>query len=142
MKRQIDSAGILFVCSNKCLLAHSTNSKRVGSWMPPKGHLEPGESPELAAIREVREEIGWTVKGIDLKDYFDVEYKDRSGRVYKLVRIFVVQIENEDPDKNGPSLSKTGTLQLDEVDETRWFNREEVRVYALPRYVEGCELFL
>jgi 8-oxo-dGTP pyrophosphatase MutT (NUDIX family) len=27
-------------------------------WVLPKGHIEPGESPEQAAIREVREEAG------------------------------------------------------------------------------------
>ena len=135
---KIDSAGILFVCGSKCLLTHSTNSKRIGSWMPPKGALENGETPELAAIRETQEEIGWRVKGVDLKDYFDVLYT-KSNRVYKTVRVFVVQIENEDPDKNGPSLSKSGPLQLEEVDEVRWFNLQEIEVYALPRYVEGCQ---
>ena len=29
-----------------------------GAWCLPKGHLEPGESPEAAAVREVREETG------------------------------------------------------------------------------------
>lgn len=27
-------------------------------WVLPKGHIEPGESPEAAAVREVREEAG------------------------------------------------------------------------------------
>jgi 8-oxo-dGTP pyrophosphatase MutT (NUDIX family) len=29
-----------------------------GAWVFPKGHIEPGESAEAAAIREVREEAG------------------------------------------------------------------------------------
>ena len=53
----IDSAGILFICNERCLLAHSTNSRSIGSWMPPKGHIELGESIEKTAIREVEEEI-------------------------------------------------------------------------------------
>jgi 8-oxo-dGTP pyrophosphatase MutT (NUDIX family) len=32
-------------------------------WVFPKGHIEPGESPEQAALREVREEAG--VEGLD-----------------------------------------------------------------------------
>jgi len=33
-----------------------------GRWVFPKGHLEPGETPEAAAVREVREEAG--VQGV------------------------------------------------------------------------------
>jgi 8-oxo-dGTP pyrophosphatase MutT (NUDIX family) len=31
---------------------------RFGRWTCPKGHVEPGESPVQAALREVREEVG------------------------------------------------------------------------------------
>jgi 8-oxo-dGTP pyrophosphatase MutT (NUDIX family) len=103
--------------------------------MPPKGHLELGESIEQAAIREVEEEIGWSIKGAFLKDYFDVHYDDRKGRVYKTVRIYTVRIENEDPDKNGPFLRRSGDLQREEVDEIRWCNMDEVVNLALPRYI-------
>jgi 8-oxo-dGTP pyrophosphatase MutT (NUDIX family) len=133
---KIDSAGILFICGTKCLLAHSTSSRRVGSWMPPKGHLEPGESIEQAAIREVEEEIGWSVRGAFLKDFFDVPYIDQSGKLHKTVRIYVVRIENEDPEKNGPMLRRTGDLQREEVDQIRWCNIEDVKLLALPRYVD------
>jgi 8-oxo-dGTP pyrophosphatase MutT (NUDIX family) len=29
-----------------------------GEWVLPKGHIEPGETPEAAAVREVQEEAG------------------------------------------------------------------------------------
>jgi 8-oxo-dGTP pyrophosphatase MutT (NUDIX family) len=29
-----------------------------GKWVLPKGHIEPGETPEAAAVREVQEEAG------------------------------------------------------------------------------------
>ena len=31
---------------------------RRGEWVLPKGHIEPGETPEAAAVREVQEEAG------------------------------------------------------------------------------------
>src|SRR5262245_19033763 len=34
-----------------------------GAWTIPKGLVEPDESPEAAAVRELREETGWTVSG-------------------------------------------------------------------------------
>ena len=142
MEHKIDSAGILFVCGNECLLAHSTNSRRVGSWMPPKGHLEFGESPEQAAIRETEEEIGWRVRGAFLKDFFDVFYTDRSGKLYKTVRVYVVRIEDKDPDNNGPLLLKTKDLQKEEVDEIRWCTAVDVDRLALHRYVSGIKQYL
>jgi diadenosine hexaphosphate hydrolase (ATP-forming) len=32
--------------------------RRPGEWVLPKGHIEPGEIPEAAAVREVEEEAG------------------------------------------------------------------------------------
>jgi 8-oxo-dGTP pyrophosphatase MutT (NUDIX family) len=33
--------------------------KRLGLWLQPGGHIDPGETPEQAAMREVREETGF-----------------------------------------------------------------------------------
>ena len=38
------------------LLVEASRSR--GLWVLPKGHIEPGETPEAAAIREVEEEAG------------------------------------------------------------------------------------
>ncbi len=36
--------------------------KKIGAWLPPGGHIDPNELPEEAALREVREETGLTVR--------------------------------------------------------------------------------
>lgn len=38
------------------LLVEARRSR--GQWVLPKGHIEPGETPEAAAVREVQEEAG------------------------------------------------------------------------------------
>ncbi len=47
-------AGFVIVNDNKYLLLHY----KIGHWGFPKGHIEKGESPEQAAVRELVEETG------------------------------------------------------------------------------------
>ena len=52
-----ESAGAVVMIGGRCLAL-----RRGGEWVFPKGHLEQGERPEDAAIREVREETGLEVR--------------------------------------------------------------------------------
>ena len=79
---------------------------KYGDWSLPKGKLEPGESFEDAARREVAEETGVVVElGSELAS---VGYVDRNGRD-KVVRYW--------------NMTPVGTAAWepnDEVDEIRW----------------------
>ncbi|HET6384406.1 MAG TPA: NUDIX domain-containing protein [Armatimonadota bacterium] len=46
----------VFVVSRGCVLLHF--HRKLGMWLPPGGHIEPGEIPDDAAIRETLEETG------------------------------------------------------------------------------------
>jgi 8-oxo-dGTP pyrophosphatase MutT (NUDIX family) len=43
------------------LLQRAENTRCPGSWETVHGHIDPGERPEHAAVREVREETGLTI---------------------------------------------------------------------------------
>lgn len=79
-----------------CLGGRKRADERAVVWSIPKGHVEPGESMEAAALREVQEETGLqaTVDGL----LGDVTYwfarRDASGRpvrVFKRVRFFLLR---------------------------------------------------
>jgi|LakMenEpi03Aug12_release.lakeMendotaPanAssembly.Ray.scaffolds.fasta_scaffold06226_14 8-oxo-dGTP pyrophosphatase MutT (NUDIX family) len=115
------SAGILFILNNKALLAHSTNSRWWNSWMPPKGHVEDGESLQQTAARETREEIGWDIDPKHLKESFLVEYMKKNN-VWKQIHIFPVYLNSSNDDR----VKIVGDLQKEEVDAIEWMDPDMV----------------
>ncbi|HEX3334186.1 MAG TPA: NUDIX hydrolase [Acidimicrobiales bacterium] len=91
-------------------------------WSFPKGKLEPGETFELAARREVHEETGMLCRLIRFIGH--TEYVDRKGRP-KAVAYWVMA-------------AQSGSFQPNaEVDELLWVTLEEApRLLTYPRDAE------
>jgi 8-oxo-dGTP diphosphatase len=97
------AAGGVVLDGGSVLLVHRP---RYNDWTLPKGKLEPGESWEEAALREVLEETGLRCRILAV-DPFVTRYVDRRGRP-KEVRYF--RMEQDD-----------GVFTAnDEVDRVRW----------------------
>ena len=74
------SAGGVLVRDGEVLLIATAGGKR---WQLPKGRIEPGETPEQAAVREVREETGVTgrvVAPLPGIDYWFAEGREKRIR--------------------------------------------------------------
>lgn len=72
-------------------------SKTWKEWVFPKGHIDTGETPELAALREVFEETGLKVELIPgfLEEYeYTFSHLDR--RIKKKIYFFLAQSAAED----------------------------------------------
>jgi mutator protein MutT len=84
-------------------------------WSLPKGHIEAGETPEQAAIREVQEETGITseiTKSIGVIDFW---FMAGGKRIHKTVHHFIFR-----------EVSGELTPQITEVDEVSWFPLSEI----------------
>ena len=90
------------------------SGKRV-LWSLPKGHIEEGETPEQAAIREVAEETGITSSITKSLGVIDFWFMAGGKRIHKTVHHFMF-------------LEVGGTLlaQESEVDEVSWFPLSEI----------------
>ena len=86
---------------------------RYDDWTFPKGKLDPGESFEDAALREVEEETG--LRCTLESELPSTEYRDNKDRP-KIVRYWQMEVD-EDP----------GFVPNDEVDELRWLPMGEAR---------------
>ncbi len=136
------SSGILIVCDDKVLLAHSTNSPWWRSYTPPKGGKEKDETFEETASREVYEEVGIYVNPLELKEFVDVEYKNPSGKLHKIVRMFIHRIQKYSDIGLIDGHVPFAQLQKEEIDEAKFMNYEEMEKKILPRYLDYVSLYI
>ena len=107
-KNPIPSVGAIAIRDRKVLLVKRGKDPGRGSWAPPSGFVESGETPEDACLRELKEETG--MEGV-IKGLIGV-YLERT-KIYGevLVIIYLVEI-------TGGEL-KAG----DDADDTRFFHK-------------------
>jgi 8-oxo-dGTP pyrophosphatase MutT (NUDIX family) len=91
-----------------------TTGKRV-LWSLPKGHIEEGETPEQAAIREVAEETGITSSITKPLGVIDFWFMAGGKRIHKTVHHFMFT-----------EVGGVLAAQESEVDEVSWFPLEEI----------------
>lgn len=106
------SAGGVVVDGDDILLISRRSLAGKVQWTLPKGMLEPGESPEETALREVREETGISteiLRRLGTIDYWFVA-RDEGARYHKFVHYFLMR----------PTGGDTADHD-DEVIEVRWF---------------------
>ena len=82
---------------------------RKGKWDLPKGKLDPGESYESCALREVQEETGYRCRLVSFVGF--TEYRDRRGRP-KVVGYWVMEVLDGE------------FVVSHEVDELQWLDLE------------------
>jgi 8-oxo-dGTP pyrophosphatase MutT (NUDIX family) len=88
----------------------------------PKGHIESGETPQQAAVREVQEETGIKPEIVRELGVIDFWFMASGKRIHKTVHHFLFQ-------EAGGKLAP----QVTEVDDVRWFPLDEiVSILAYP----------
>jgi 8-oxo-dGTP pyrophosphatase MutT (NUDIX family) len=59
--------------------------KKLQQWMPPGGHLLPGEDPVTGALREVLEETGLAAEVLPLRAQHDFSYPEQVAAPYTIL---------------------------------------------------------
>ncbi|WP_018465102.1 NUDIX hydrolase [Calidithermus timidus] len=105
-ERVLGAGGVVFNPAGEVLLIRD----RMGYWVFPKGHLDEGESPEQAALREVREETG--IEGEVLGNLPSTRYTNNRG-VEREIRWFLML--GQGPIRLEPGLTGAGFFALEEA---------------------------
>jgi 8-oxo-dGTP pyrophosphatase MutT (NUDIX family) len=118
VQREISAGGVVYrrdEATDEVQVVLASRRTRRGqlAWGLAKGGIEEGESHETAAVREVREETGYTAEiEASLGDtrYF---YVWEDARIRKTVHFFLMRCTGGDPSERD-----------DEMEEIRWFPLE------------------
>ena len=136
MKRHFTATA--FVVRGDATLLHW--HRRLEQWMPPGGHIEPGEDPVQAVLREVREETGVVAEVISTSPHLPFAYPEQLPAPYT---ILVEDIPGPDePHKHIDliyfvrPIADADHATVDDAT-LRWVTEAELRENA-PMDVAGC----
>jgi predicted NUDIX family NTP pyrophosphohydrolase len=118
-------------------------NKMAGAWSIPKGECEKGESLMETALREFKEETGFTPKG-DLVALSPVTQKNG-----KIVYAWALAMD-ADPEKltsNRVTVTLASKKQIDfpEIDKAAWYSKEAAKKLIIPAqfsFIEELEKIL
>lgn len=122
VKREFSAGGIVFKKQDDQLLiliirtSGATAEERNNVWSFPKGHIDEGESAEIAALREVREESGVDAKIVQSLGSSQYSFVFNSESITKTVDWYLMEYVSgsiEDHD--------------DEVAEVRWVDLDTAK---------------
>ena len=120
MKREFSAGGVLVrrLRGRWMMAAIRPAGKKEGVWALPKGLIDPGESPEVTALREVAEETG--AHGRSAGKLGDVKYVYTwaGERIFKVVSFYLVRY-------SGGRLGDVPPEHRHEVAEVRWLALDE-----------------
>jgi 8-oxo-dGTP pyrophosphatase MutT (NUDIX family) len=120
MRREFSAGGVLVRRLRGRWMVAAIRPQRHGPavWALPKGHIDPGESAEVTAVREVAEETG--ARGRSLGKLGDIRYVFtwEGERIFKVVSFFLVRYE-------GGRLGDVPEAFRHEVAEVRWLPLDE-----------------
>ena len=115
---QISAGGVAFRRSDSKPEIAIVSVKPKLRWQLPKGIVDAGESPQVAAVREVREEAGVETELIRLIETIEYWYRSvkygKPVRYHKFVHFYLMEYKSGDVSQHDH-----------EVEEARWVSFEE-----------------
>lgn len=90
----------------------------------PKGRIKEGETPEQAAIREVREETGLVARVVAPLGAATYAYRDVNTCVSKQVLYFLMEFVSGDPQPRDEEMRSVRWCPIDEAARTLTFDTE------------------
>jgi 8-oxo-dGTP pyrophosphatase MutT (NUDIX family) len=127
-RREVSAGGVLYRRTDdgiEVLLASRRTRSGDLVWGLPKGLVEPGESPEETAVREVQEETGFDGKLVDDLGEINYWYVWEGVRVRKTVHFFLMEAIGGDASRRDREMEEVAWFPLAEAEEAAGFGSEK-----------------
>lgn len=109
-------------------------------WQLPKGIVDPGESPEVTAVREVREEAGVETERLALIETIEYWYRSlRNGqpvRYHKFVHFYLLEYRSGDVADHDHEVEEARWVSFDEALDMLEFKSEREVVEKARKMIE------
>jgi len=116
---QISSGGVAFRWSNSKPEIAIVSVKPKLRWQLPKGIVDPGESPQVTAVREVREEAGVETELIRLIETIEYWYRSvkygKPVRYHKFVHFYLLEYKSGDVADHDHEVEESRWVSIDEA---------------------------
>lgn len=135
-RTQVSAGGIVYRSEGgktEIILISVGKSSR---WQLPKGLVNPGESQEAAALREVREETGTLAELVDLIDKIEYWYVSGKGQrrvlFHKTVYFYLMGYRSGSLDDHDQEVNEARWVEINQAQEMLAFDNEK-RLVGLAR---------
>ena len=138
---QISAGGVAFRWRDSVPEIAIVSVKPKLRWQLPKGIVDPGESPQVTAIREVREEAGLETDLITLIETIEYWYRSvkdgKPVRYHKFVHFFLLKYKGGDVADHDHEVEESRWVSFDEALEMLDFKSEREVVEKAREMIEA-----
>ncbi|OGE26324.1 hypothetical protein A3C26_02875 [Candidatus Daviesbacteria bacterium RIFCSPHIGHO2_02_FULL_39_12] len=122
MKREFSAGGIVFNSKGQVLVTQHSQNKH---WSFPKGLIDPGQTSEQAAVREVKEEGGVEAEIIGKVGYSKYVYTLNGEKIFKVVTYYLMKYKSGDIADHDFEVSDLGWFEPEEALKKLTFSQDK-----------------